>query len=48
MNLIELSALMQDEKKCEEYLLKVGILKTFTECPKCKALRIGRVSIHCC
>jgi len=34
MNLIELSALMQDEKKREEYLLKVGILKTFTKLPK--------------
>jgi transposase len=43
MNLLELSALIQDEKKCEEYLRTVGILKNFTNCLKCNSLKIGRV-----
>jgi transposase len=43
MNLLELSALMQDEKKCEEYLINVGILKTFTNCIKCGSEKIGAV-----
>jgi transposase len=43
MNLIELSALMQDEKKCEEYLRQVGILKTFTNCVKCDSEIIGAI-----
>ena len=43
MNLIELSALMQDEKKCEEYLRQVGILKNHTNCLKCNSTKIGRV-----
>ena len=44
MNLIELSELLLDEKKAEEYLLKVGILKTFTECEKCGSNRITKIS----
>ena len=43
MNLIELSALIQDEKICEEYLRNVGILKTFTNCVKCGSEKIGAV-----
>ena len=46
MNLIELSALMQDEKKCEEYLRQVGILKNHTNCLKCNSAKIGRVRRH--
>ena len=46
MNLIELSALMQDEKKCEEYLRGVGILKNHTNCLKCNSAKIGRVRRH--
>ncbi len=44
MNLIELSELLLDEKKAEEYLLKVGILKTFTECGKCGGTRVNKIS----
>ena len=44
MNLIELSELLQDEKKAEEYLLKVGILKTFTKCEKCGGSKISKIS----
>ena len=43
-NLLELSELLLDEKKAEEYLLKVGILKTFTECEKCGSNRITKIS----
>ena len=44
MNLLELSELLLDEKKAEEYLLKVGILKTFTECEKCGSSRVNKIS----
>jgi len=44
MNLLELSELLLNEKKAEEYLLKVGILKTFTECSKCGSSRITKIS----
>ncbi len=44
MNLLELSELLLDEKKAEEYLLKVGILKIFTECSKCGSSRITKIS----
>lgn len=44
MNLLELSELLLDEKKAEEYLLKVGILKTFTACEKCESTRITKIS----
>ena len=44
MNLLELSELLLDEKKAEGYLLKVGILKTFTECEKCGSDRITKIS----
>jgi transposase len=43
MNLIELSELLLDEKKAEEYLLNVGILKTFTLCEKCGSSKLGRI-----
>jgi len=43
MNLIELSELLLDEKKAEQYLLKVGILKTFTQCEKCGSSKLGRI-----
>ena len=42
--LIELSELLLDEKKAEEYLLKVGILKTFTKCKMCGSNRITKIS----
>ena len=44
MNLLELSELLLDEKQAEEYLLKVGILKTFTACEKCGSSRITKIS----
>lgn len=44
MNLLELSELLLDERKAEEYLLKVGILKTFTKCEKCGSNRITKIS----
>ena len=43
MNLIELSELLLDEKKAEQYLLEVGILKTFTHCEKCGSKKFGRI-----
>ena len=43
MNLIELSELLLDEKKTEQYLLEVGILKTFYNCEKCGSSKIGRI-----
>ena len=43
MNIIELSKLIQSESDGEEYLRKVGILKTYTNCPKCNSTRIGRI-----
>jgi len=43
MNLIELSELLLDEKKAEQYLLNVGILKTFTSCEKCGSKKLGRI-----
>lgn len=43
MNLIELSELLLDEKKAEQYLLEVGILKTFTKCEKCGSEKLGRI-----
>lgn len=43
MNLIELSELLLDEKKAEQYLLKVNILKTFIYCEKCSSSKLGRI-----
>ena len=43
MNLIDLLELILDEKKAEQYLLEVGILKSFTHCEKCGSLKIGRI-----
>jgi hypothetical protein len=42
MNLLELSALIQDEKKCEEYLGKVSIIKNIPE-TFCQISILGRV-----
>jgi transposase-like protein len=35
MKLSELLIIVQDEKKSEDYLRSVGILKTFSNCPRC-------------
>jgi len=35
MKFVELLQLIQDETKAEEYLRSNGILKTFTNCPRC-------------
>jgi transposase len=43
MNLIELAELLLDEQKAEQYLLEVGILKTFTACEKCGSAKLGRI-----
>jgi transposase-like protein len=43
MNLIELTQYTQSELAAEEYLPRVGILRTFTECPYCKGERIGKI-----
>jgi len=43
MNLIELSELLLDEKKAEQFLLDVGILKSFTACEKCASSKLGRI-----
>lgn len=43
MNLIELSELLLDEKKAEQYLLDVGIIKSFTTCEKCGSSKLGRI-----
>ena len=40
MKLSELLTIIQDEKKSEDYLRNVGILKTFSNCPRC-----GRTSL---
>jgi len=43
MNLIDLLELLSNEKKVEQYLLEVGILKTFYQCVKCGSSKIGRI-----
>jgi transposase len=43
MYLIELSELLLDDNKAEQYLLEVGILKTFTHCDKCGSDKLGRI-----
>ena len=43
MNLIELLELLKNEKKVEQYLLEIGILKTFYHCEKCGSSKIGRI-----
>ncbi len=43
MNLIELSRLLLDEKKAEQYLLEIGILKNFYNCDKCGSEKFGRI-----
>lgn len=43
MNIIELSSLIQDERKCEDYLRQVGILKTFTNCIRCGSDKLGMI-----
>ncbi|MFZ1291899.1 MAG: hypothetical protein WAR79_17510 [Melioribacteraceae bacterium] len=43
MKLIELSELLQNESKAEQYLLKVGILKSFTHCGNCGSAKLGRI-----
>jgi transposase len=43
MILIDLLELLLNEKKAEQYLLEVGLLKTFTNCEKCRSSKIGRI-----
>ena len=43
MNLIELLRLLLDEKKTEQYLLEIGILKNFYNCDKCGSEKFGRI-----
>ncbi len=41
MKLTELLPIVQDEKRSEEYLYSLNILKTFSKCPRCNSLSIG-------
>lgn len=43
MNLVELTKHTQPEAAAEDYLRKMGILQTFTECPYCKGQRVGKI-----
>lgn len=51
MNLKELSVLLADEEKANEFLERSGIVKRFTYCPKCSAQSInftrGRRCLKC-
>ena len=41
MKLSELIPIVQDEKRSEEYLYSLNILKTFRNCPRCNSVSIG-------
>jgi transposase len=43
MKLSELLPIIQDEKKSEDYLRSVGILKTFSNCPRCNGTSLGMI-----
>ena len=43
MKLFELLPIIQDEKKSEDYLRSVGILKTFISCPRCNGTSLGMI-----
>jgi transposase-like protein len=43
MKLSELLPIIQDEKKSEDYLRSVGILKTFSYCPRCNGTSLGMI-----
>lgn len=43
MTLIELTQYISDEKKAEEFLRSVGILKTFTKCIHCNSTSLGNI-----
>lgn len=43
MKLSELLLIIQDEKKSEDYLRDVGILKTFSNCPRCNGTSLGMI-----
>jgi transposase len=43
MKLSELLLIIQDEKKSEDYLRCVGILKTFSNCPRCNGTSLGMI-----
>jgi transposase len=43
MKLSELLIIIQDEKKSEDYLRSVGILKTFSNCPRCNGTNPGMI-----
>jgi transposase len=43
MKLAELLPIIQDEKKSEDYLRSVDILKTFSNCPRCNGTSLGMI-----
>lgn len=43
MKLSELLTMIQDEKKSEDYLRNVGILKTFSNCPRCGSTSLAMI-----
>jgi transposase len=43
MKLSELLPIIQDEKKSEDYLRSVGILKTFSNCTRCNRTSLGMI-----
>jgi transposase len=43
MKLSELIPIIQDEKKSEDYLRSVDILKTFSNCPRCNGNSLGMI-----
>jgi transposase len=43
MKLSELLPIIQDEKKAEDYLRSVGILKTFSNCHRCNGTSLGMI-----
>lgn len=43
MNLMELTQYTSDDEKAEQYLQKIGILKTFDNYPYCGSRRLGRI-----
>ena len=43
MKLSELLPIIQDEKRSEDYLRSVGILKTFSNCSRCNGTSLGMI-----
>ena len=53
MKLIDLLELLLNEKKAEQYLLEIGILKKIKNCENCGSSKIGRIrrgkyKCYCC